>query len=152
MLTSTDMSLATFAHHVLGGLVVAEPLERRGPQLTAARPLDELELGDDLRLDEVGRARRCDTRLEWALVSGQRLELCVQVVERPVGEPGSNLARVHELALVVVADEQGARISAPLAFPVEPAADDQLLSVMVLDLLPHAGPPAVLVARVELLR
>src|SRR5260370_2706707 len=150
--TSTAVSLATFAHHLLRGLVDAKSLEGRRAELPAPRPFHELELGDDLRLDEVGGSRRRRAGLEWVLVGGDGLQLCVQVVERFVGEPGTDLSGVDELPLlVVVAHQERARISASLALAVEPAADDELLPEMVLDLLPRPGPAARLVTRVELL-
>src|SRR2546423_1049384 len=148
--TSTEVSLATFAHHLFGRLVDPEALESRRAQLTAARPLDKLELGHDLRLDEVRRLRRV-ADVERVLVRGERLQLGVQLVENLVGEAGPNLAGVDELAVPVVAHEQRAGVAAPLALAVEPARDHQLLAVAVLDLQPRAGAPSWLIARVELL-
>src|SRR5947207_14679955 len=42
-------------------------------------------------------------------------------------------------------------MTAPPALPVEPAADDELLAVVVLHLDPRPGPPAGLVGRLEAL-
>src|SRR5579872_1780213 len=148
--TSTDVSLATFAHHLFGRLVEPEALERRRTELSPARPLDELELCHDLRLDEVCRPGR-RARGVRALVGGQRLEHLVELFERGVGEAGAHLARVDELAAVVVADEKRSRVPAALALALEPAAHDQLLAVAVLDLHPHPGAATRLVLRRELL-
>src|SRR5438270_10416094 len=148
--TSTEVSLATFAHHLFGRLVDPDALESRRAQLTAARPLDELELGHDLRLDEVRRLRRF-AYVKRILVRGERLQLGVQLVENLVGEAGPNLPGVDELPVFVVTDEQRARMAAPLALAVEPARDHQLLAVAVLDLQPCATAPSWLIARVELL-
>src|SRR5438045_6924100 len=148
--TATEVSSATFAHHLFGRLVDPEAFESRRAQLTAARPLDELELGHDLRLDEVRRLRRA-AGVERVLVRGERLQLGVQLVENLVGEAGPNLAGVDELAVPVVAHEQRAGVAAPLALAIEPARDHQLLAVAVLDLQPRAAAPSWLVARVELL-
>src|SRR2546430_15659365 len=81
--TSTEVSLATFAHHLFGRLVDPEALESRRAQLTAARPLDELELGHDLRLDEVRRLRR-GADVGRGLVRGQRVPPCGQLGVDPV--------------------------------------------------------------------
>src|SRR2546430_4389608 len=118
--TSTEVSLATFAHHLLGRLVDTETFEGGGAQLPASRPLDELELGHDLRLDEVRRLRRA-AAVERILVRGQRLQLGVQLVEDLVGEAGPDLACIDELAVLVVAHEQCPRMAPPLAFTIEPA-------------------------------
>src|SRR2546430_4403173 len=112
--TSTEVSLATFAHYLFGRLVDPEALESRRAQLTAARPLDELELGHDLRLDEVRRPRRA-ADVERVLVRGERLQLGVQLVENLVGEAGPNLAGIDELALPVIAPAQADASSAPSA-------------------------------------
>src|SRR5690348_6613375 len=146
--TSTDVSLATFAHHIAGRLVDAKALEGRRAQLPAARPLHELELGHDLRLDEVRGLRR-RPEIERVLVGGQRFEPGVELVQDLVGEARADLARVDKLAVLVVTDEQRAGIALAFAFALEPPTDDQLLAVVVLDLLPRAGSLALLVLRVQ---
>src|SRR5438270_6562345 len=118
--TSTEVSLATFAHHLCGRLVDAEALEGRRPQLAASCPFDELELGHDLRLDEVRRPGRV-ADVERVLVCGQRLQLGVQLVQDPVGEARPDLAGVDELAVLVIAHQQRAWMAAPLALAIEPA-------------------------------
>src|SRR5579864_9025139 len=100
--TSTEVSLATFAHHLFRRLVDAESLERRRAELPTPSPFDELKLGDDLRFDEMRGARRRGARLERVLVGSERLQPGVEVVERAVGEPRADLAGVGELSLVVV--------------------------------------------------
>src|ERR1700747_3617202 len=72
--TSTDVSLATFAHHVVRRLVDAESLERRRAELPTPSPLDELELGDDLRFDEMRCPRRRRARFEWTLLDRERFQ------------------------------------------------------------------------------
>src|SRR5262249_1097618 len=96
-------------------------------------------------------AGRRGAGLERALVRGKRPQLHVQLVQDLVGEAGADLAGVDELAGVVVADEQRAGIAAALALAFEPAADDELLSVAVLDVQPGAGAPPRFVPGVELL-
>src|SRR3989442_10474648 len=82
--------------------------------------------------------------LEWLHQGGELLE-------HRVGKACAHLARVDELAIVVIADEQRTRQSSALAFAFEPAADPQLLAHPVLDLDPGAAALARLVGRVKLL-
>src|SRR5579872_6617086 len=113
--TSMDVSLAIFAHYLVGLLVMSESLERGRAQLAAARPLDELEVRDQLGLDEVCPARGLSDR-ERVLVGGERLEEAVQLLERGIREARSDLARVDELCvLVVVTGQQRSGIAAPLS-------------------------------------
>src|ERR1700694_5567128 len=109
ILTSTSVLLATFADHLRRRPVPSPPLERGRAQLARPGPLDELELPDQLGLDEV----RLFGRL--APVERARLELpgCqqrLQLVEHLVSKAGADLARIHELILVVVADQQRAGV------------------------------------------
>src|SRR3989442_11158123 len=82
--------------------------------------------------------------LEWLHQGGELLE-------HRVGKACAHLARVDELAIVVIADEQRTRQSSALAFALEPAADHQLLAHPVLDLDPGAAALARFVGRVKLL-
>src|SRR6266852_2524817 len=147
--TSTEVSLATFAHHLASGLVEAETLECRRAQLASPRPLDELELAHDLWFDEVCRTWR-RAEIERILVRGQWLQRLVQLFQCLVREPGTDLSGVGEFAVLVIADQNGARIAAPLAFALEPAADHELLAHPVFDLLPDPGAPPRFVPGVEL--
>src|SRR5438270_3622787 len=150
--TSTAVSLATFAHDLSCRLVAAETLEGGGAELAAARPFHELELGHDLRLDEVRGPWRLGSGAEGVRLCGERLQLVVELVERLVREAGPDLAGVDEPAVaVVVADQQGAGVAAALPFAVEPAADDELLPVAVLDLEPRAAAAPRLVLGLEAL-
>src|SRR5579859_1039087 len=79
--TSTDVSLATFSHHLAGLLVDSESLERRRAKLAAFGPFDELELGHDLRLHKVRGARWGCAGVERALVRGERLQQLIELVE-----------------------------------------------------------------------
>src|ERR1700704_6949481 len=124
ILTSTAVSLATFAHNLAWRLVDTQALEGRRAQLAGARPFHELELCHGLGLDEMGclrrrpRVKRALFLLEWFHQRGQ-------LFQHGVSETGSNLACVHQLAFVVIADEQRARVSAALAFAFQPTADHQ---------------------------
>src|SRR6266853_559252 len=148
--TSTSVDLATFAHHLLRGLVRTQALERRRAQLARPRPLDELDLRDELRLDEMGFTRRLANG-ERALALREGFHRALQLLEHRVGEPGPHLARIGELARVVVADEERPRLPISFALALDPAADHELLAVVVLDLHPDPGAPARLIRRVELL-
>src|SRR3989442_38412 len=68
-----------------------------------------------------------------------RFHRLAQLRERGVGETGADLAGVHDLAVVVVADEERPRQPAALALAFQPPADHQLLAHAVLDLDPEAA-------------
>src|SRR5260221_7741856 len=90
--------------------------------------------------------------LKWALGLFERLHHQRQLFQHGVAETGADLSRVHKfLVLVVVADQQRSRIASPFALPFEPASDDELLAIVILDLEPRTAAPARLVARVQLL-
>src|SRR5450759_828121 len=145
ILTSTAVSLATFAHHLACRLVGAQTLERRCAQLAGPCPLHELELCHQLGLHEMrGFWRRAD--IKWALRLLEGLHQRGQLLEHRVAETGADLSDIHKLlVLVVVADQQRTRIAAALALALEPAPDDQLLAVPVLHLEPRAAATARLV-------
>src|SRR5258708_14232930 len=76
--TSTEVSLATFAHDLFGGLVIPEALECRRPKLSGLRPFHELELTHDLGFHEMRRAaRRPD--VECARLPSRRLQHLVDL-------------------------------------------------------------------------
>src|SRR5258708_12702008 len=79
--------------------------------------------------------------IKRALVLGEWLHRALQLIQRCVCKTGPDLAGVHEPVLVVVADEQRARLPGSLAFAFEPAADHKLLAVVVLHLPPPPPPP-----------
>src|SRR5438477_12645128 len=149
--TSTGVSLATLARDLPRGLVHAQSLERRRPQLSRSGPFHELELCHERRLDEMRRLRR-RAHIERAGLRLERLHQALQLLERRVGEAGPHLARINEFAVPVVADQQRARLATTLALALQPARDNQLLPVAVLDLDPRSASPPGLVRGVELLR
>src|SRR5450759_1679619 len=150
ILTSTAVSLATFAHHLACRFVETQALEGGCAQLTGARPFHELDLCHEFWLDEARRFRGL-TDIEWAGRLLERFHQVLQLFQHRVGEAGPDLARVDELALLVVADQQRARMPAPLAFAFQPSTDHELLAVAVLDLDPRASAAARLVRRGQLL-
>src|SRR5713226_1644971 len=148
--TSISVLLATFVHHLAGRLVGAQAFESGRAQLARPGPLHELELSHQLGLHEMGALRRC-APIERAGRALERLHQLAELLEHLVCKSGADLARVHELPLVVKAHQQRAGISAPLALAFEPARDHKLLAHPVLELDPDAAAPARLVGRVELL-
>src|SRR5712692_2712562 len=148
--TSTSVLLPTFAHHLARRLICPQSLECRRAQLARSGPLDELELAHQLGLHEMGGLGR-HASVERAGLALERLHQLAELLEHLVSEAGADLARVHELPLVVIAHQQCAGISAALALAREPPADDQLLALSVLELDPGAAALVGLVGRVELL-
>src|SRR5690349_5074436 len=105
-------------------------------QPPVAGPLAEADLRDQLRLrprdvllaDLVGERRA---------VAMERLELLREVAQRRAREPGPDLARIAQLARVVVAQQQRAELD-PRAGRRREAADHQLLLGRALELQPVA--------------
>src|ERR1700681_4897767 len=107
ILTSTAVSLATFAHHLARRLVRAQALERGSSQLARFRPFHELELCHEFRLHEMRRSwRGADVKGAPVLLEG--LQQRGQLLQHRIGEPGSDLACVHKPPLVEIADQQRA--------------------------------------------
>src|SRR5947208_565533 len=78
-------------------LVLAQALERRVAQHAVGREVGELDLADQQRLDPL-RAARAGLGRQRAALHAQRPQPPGEVLERPVGEPGADLAAVDELA------------------------------------------------------
>src|SRR5439155_25856735 len=83
-------------------LVLAEPLVRGRPQVAVVRPLDEIDLADELRLDpddvslphsrhlrDLGKRRRLPLA---------RAQLAEEPIDLPVGEAGAAVADIGEPA------------------------------------------------------
>src|SRR5882672_7438550 len=133
ILTSTAVSLATFAHHLARRRAGAQPLERGRSKLSGAGPFHELELCHEPRLYVVGISRG-RAGVERAFVLRQRHHQGGQLLEHRIRETCSDLSRVYELALVVVAHKQGAWITTAPALARRPSGDNEILAVVVLDL------------------
>ena len=106
--------------------------------LAVARPLGELDLGNQSRLHPVyaARARRSGDRRRRTLDS---TELLAQSRQRLGVEAGAYLAGVAQYALVVVGAEQQRAQPDARARRLAPADDDELLAARALDLEPGAG-------------
>src|SRR5207248_2129960 len=137
-------------------LVLAQSLVARRPQALVVCPLDELDLGDELRLDPddvaLAHLRHLRHLMERRLLALERTQLLEQTVDLLVREAGTDVARVDELvAFAHAEDERTERVrAAPLASRV--AGDHELLPAVGLDLQPVARAPPRLVARVGPLR
>src|SRR5258708_31466572 len=80
--------------------------------------------------------------MERAGFAFERFHQLDQLLKRRVGEAGADFARVHELAIVVITDQQRSWQAAALALALEPAADDELLAHSLLHLHPQAAAAA----------
>ena len=117
------------------------------------RPLGELDLANELRLDpddvasaDLGHLRHFAERRRSAL---QRTELVEKLVDLPAVEAGADVAGIHELAALVVAEHEGAEARRTPSRAFREAGDDELLLAVCLDLQPVAGAPALRVLGVE---
>src|SRR5260370_7690699 len=88
--TSTSVDLATFATPDARRVFAPQTLEGRGAQLAGPRPLDELDLRDELRFDEMGFFRR-SAAIKPALVLGECLHRALQLIQRSVCKTGPDL-------------------------------------------------------------
>src|SRR4051794_13766926 len=125
-------------HHVLRPLVVAQATEGRVAQLAVAGPLAEAHLGDQLRLHPAGLARQLADRIgEGGLRLLELAQLRAEIAQCLLVETGADLARVEQLALLVVADQQRPELGAGALRSGE-TADHHLLLVGALELEPVA--------------
>src|SRR5580704_5386214 len=136
--TFSSVVMSSLADHLRGGLVVAQTEEAGVAQATVASPLGEPDLGHELRLDP-GHVPLFDRRWfgERRVGAPERPELGAEVVQRLGVEPGPDLARVLELFVPVVAEQERAELDAR-APRLGEAADDELLPVLALELQPVA--------------
>src|SRR5207253_816580 len=86
-------------------------------QAPVARPLGEADLGDELGLDPRRAAYAGDLVVagERAAVARKRAHLRAELLEHLAVEPGPDLARVDQVAVAVVAEEQRAELLARAA-------------------------------------
>src|SRR5581483_1539961 len=122
------------------------------PQLAGlGRPLGELHLTYQPWLHEAGSARDFASG-KRRVIGRKRAKLLGQLIEHPIREPRPDAAGRNQMVAFVVADDQRPDTSAAPAFARNPAGDDALLALVVLDLQPGAGSLARLVTAVEALR
>ena len=144
------------APHLGRLLVLAEALVGGRAQAAVVRPLDELDLGDELRLDpdDVALAdpRHLRHLAERRRVALERLQLLQQPVDLAVVETGADVADVDELAALVGREDERAERPCATALAARVAGDHELLAAVALDLQPLARAPAREVAGAEPLR
>ena len=119
--------------------------------MAVVRPLRELDLADELRLDPHDVARPHLRHLgddgERRRLAAQRLEQLQQRVDVPVGEAGAAVADPVQLAAAVRAEHERAEPAGAAALSGRPAADDELLLLVRLDLQPVPVAPSLGVPR-----
>src|SRR5688572_3695128 len=119
-------------------------------QLFVRGPLAELHFDDDLRVNPVGALVGLHRAGEWRRRSLERSEARGHVAQRIAAHAAASVADVHESVGVVVAEQQRAKMLARVA-RLRPAADDELLPPLDLELEPCTRPRAWLVARLHAL-
>ena len=120
------------------------------------RPLRELDLGDELRLDPDDVAllhlRHLRDDRERRRVLPQRLELFEQLGDGALAEAGADVSDPLPLLAATHAEDEGAEAAAATALTLRVAADHELLPPVGLDLEPVAAAPSLRVARRRALR
>jgi hypothetical protein len=143
-------------HHLLGTLVLPQPLVHGRAQVTVVRPLGELDLRHELRFHPhdvaLAHLRHLRHFAERRLAALQRLELGEKPVDLVLAEAGTDVARVHQLVPLPVTEDE--RAESPRAPPLPPGVtgDHELLVAVGLDLLPVARALAEEVAGADPLR
>ena len=120
------------AVHLARRLVLAQPLERRRAQTAVVRPLDELDLADELGLDpdDVGLAhprhlRHLGERATSGCSSGRSCASSSSMLR--VREPGADVADVDELVAAPDAEHERAEAARAPALAPRVAGDHELL-------------------------
>ncbi len=99
--------------------------------MAVVRPLGELDLGDELRLDPddvaLADARHLRNLLERRRVPLERLQLRQEPVDLAVAEPGADVPDVDEVAALVGREHERAERARAPALPARVAGDHELL-------------------------
>src|SRR5205814_4075054 len=144
------------AADVLGRLVLAKPLIGRRAEVAVVRPLDELDLADELRLDPphvaLSHLGHLGHDLERRALALERLQLLQEPPDLGVREPGAAVADICQLCASLNREHERTKRSRAPALALRVAGDDELLAVLGLDLQPVARALALCVLRVEPLR
>ncbi len=129
------------AHDVARLPVVAKPEEHRLAHPALVRPLRELDLGHEVRLDPLHDPLQLGGDPdERRRLPPPHVQPVLQVGEQAVVEAGADLARVHELPVFVKAHEEGT-YRPPVVGRRREAADHQLLAQPALRLPPVSPAP-----------
>ena len=136
--------------HLVSQLILAQAEVNGRPQPAVARPLGELDLRHERRLDP-GHVAAADLRHLRLLGERrrrplQRLQQRLEPVELAVGEPGADVARVAEPVGGVHAEHERPDPARAAALAAREAGDDELLAALQLQLAPvrRAAPGPVL--------
>ena len=131
--------------------VVAQPQVHGVTQVRLVGPAGERDLGDQLRLDPVDRFVGWHRAVERRAIDGARAQHLRDARQLAIGEAAADVADVAQLRVGRLAGEraehQRAEVLARLA-RLGPAADDQRLDLLDLQLDPRRAAPIALVARV----
>src|SRR5205823_12297920 len=141
-------TVGPFPYHFARRLVGADTQEGGMTDVARGRPFGEANLHDERGIDEP-HALWNATGAERAVVARGRGEPLSEVGDDRTRQPAADLARVVQNVAVVVADAQRSDTAGPALLTRLPAADDELLAELVLDLDPRARSSPELVARVE---
>ena len=140
--------------HLGGLLVLAQPEVDRRTKPSLARPLDELDLCDELRLDPddvaTADARHLRRLRERGVSPLERLqELRAARSISASREPGADVPGPAQAAGLVNADDERAEAARAAALAPRVARDDDLLALAHLHLAPVRAPAPRLVLRVR---
>src|SRR5439155_25459912 len=105
-------SRRAFPDHGAGVLVPPKAEESRMTQLAVLGPLGVADLGHEDRLRPMRALSGERASNERRSIAFERSELAAEEGQRLGVEPGPDLPRVHEVAVLVVAEEQGPEIGA----------------------------------------
>ena len=112
-------------------------------QAARPRPAGEAHLDDEARLAEHRLPRDLRSGVEGGVLQPQRLQQRGQPLELGLGQAAADAADVAQRAVGLShAQQQGTDVAAAPALAREPAADDELLARVGLDLDPVAGAKA----------
>jgi hypothetical protein len=144
-----DRALAV---HVLRSLVLAEALVGGRAQAAVVRPLGELDLTDELRLDpdDVALADLWHLRdlFEGRRLALERAQLGEQLLDLRPGEAGADVAYILESRASPDREHERTERPGAAALPLRVAGDDERLAAVGLDLEPVARSAADGVPRV----
>ena len=143
--------------HLVSQLILAQAEVNGRPQPAVPRPLGELDLGDERRLDpgHVAAAHLRHLRLLGERRSSSRrsgFRSIFEPIELAIGEPGADVARVAEPVGCVDAEHERADPARAAALAARVAGDDELLAALQLQLAPVRRAAAGPVLRVGQLR
>ena len=137
--------------HLGRRLVLSEALVRGLAHVPVMRPLAELDLGHEARLDpgdvSATNARHPRRHREGRLGPFERSQQGEQASDLAVVEPRADVAGVSQLAAVVDGQDERAERGRAVPRASRVSGDHELLAAVRLDLQPVATPPPLRIAR-----